>query len=81
MGSDYPKGTCENVVYHFHGTIQTIITSYLRPVKIDSKNSQSLTAKAVIPTKPPNNFEAQCFNLQDLFFSLKNNSTTSNVYF
>ena len=29
---DYPRGTCENVVYHFHGTIQTIITSYLRPV-------------------------------------------------
>ena len=25
-------GTCENVVYHFHGTIQTIITSYFRPV-------------------------------------------------
>ena len=32
MDSDYPRGTCENVVYHFHGTIQTIITSYLRPV-------------------------------------------------
>ena len=32
MDSDYPRGTCENVVYHFNGTIQTIITSYLRPV-------------------------------------------------
>ena len=32
MDSDYPRGTCENVVYHFHGTILTIITSYLRPV-------------------------------------------------
>ena len=32
MGSDYPRGTCENVVYHFHGTIQIIIPSYLRPV-------------------------------------------------
>ena len=32
MDSDYPRGTCENVVYHFHRTIQTIITSYLRPV-------------------------------------------------
>ena len=32
MESDYLKGTCENVVYHFHGTIQIIITSYLRPV-------------------------------------------------
>ena len=32
VGSDYPRGTCENVVYHFHGTIQIIIPSYLRPV-------------------------------------------------
>ena len=32
MESDYLKGTCENVVYHFHGTIQIIITSYLRSV-------------------------------------------------
>ena len=32
MGSDYPRGTYENVVYHFHGTIQIIIPSYLRPV-------------------------------------------------
>ena len=29
---DYPRGTCENVVYHFNGTMLTIITSYLRPV-------------------------------------------------
>ena len=29
---DTPRGTCENVVYHFHVTIQAIITSYLRPV-------------------------------------------------
>ena len=35
MGSDYPRGTCENVVYHFHGTIQIIIPSYLRPVFSD----------------------------------------------
>ena len=35
LGSDYPRGTCENVVYHFHGTIQTIIPSYLRPVFIN----------------------------------------------
>ena len=26
---------CKNVVYHFHGTIQTIITSYLRPVNYE----------------------------------------------
>ena len=32
MGSDHPRGTCENVLYHFHGTIQIIIPSYLRPV-------------------------------------------------
>ena len=32
VGSDYPRGTCENVVYHSHVTIQTILTSYLRPV-------------------------------------------------
>ena len=32
MESDYPRGTCENVVYHSHVTIQTILTSYLRPV-------------------------------------------------
>ena len=38
VDSDYLRGTCENVVYHFHGTMQTIITSYLRPVisKCDS---------------------------------------------
>ena len=35
MDSNYPRGTCENVVYHFHGTIQTIITSYLRPVWVE----------------------------------------------
>ena len=35
MGSDYPRGTYENVVYHFHGTIQIIILSYLRPVVWD----------------------------------------------
>ena len=39
VDSDYLRGTCKNVVYHFHGTIQTIITSYIitsyvRPVKI-----------------------------------------------
>ena len=33
VDSDYPRGTCENVVYHFHGTMQTIITCSLRPVK------------------------------------------------
>ena len=32
VDSGYLWGTCENVVYHFHGTMQTIITSYLRPV-------------------------------------------------
>ena len=32
VGSDYPRGTCENVVYHFHGTIQIIVTSYMTPV-------------------------------------------------
>ena len=32
MDSDYPRGTCENVVYHSHVTNQTIITSYFRPV-------------------------------------------------
>ena len=32
MDSHYPRGTCENVVYHSHVTIQTILTSYLRPV-------------------------------------------------
>ena len=32
VDSDYPRGTCENVVYHSHVTNQTIITSYLRPV-------------------------------------------------
>ena len=32
MDSDYPRGTCENVLYHFHVIIQIIITSYLRPV-------------------------------------------------
>ena len=32
VDSDYPRGTCENVVYHFHGTIQIIVTSYMRPV-------------------------------------------------
>ena len=32
VDSDYPRGICENVVYHFHGTIQIIVTSYLRPV-------------------------------------------------
>ena len=31
VDSDYPSGTCENVVHHFHGTMQTIITSSLRP--------------------------------------------------
>ena len=31
VDSDYPRGTCENVVYHLHVTIQIIITSYLRP--------------------------------------------------
>ena len=31
VDSDYPRSTCENVVYHFHGTMQTIITSSLRP--------------------------------------------------
>ena len=30
--SDYPRGNRENVVYHFHVTIQTIITSYMRPM-------------------------------------------------
>ena len=32
VDSYYPRGTCENVVYHFHVTIQITITSYLRPV-------------------------------------------------
>ena len=32
VDSDYPRGTCENAVHHFHVTIQIIITSYLRPV-------------------------------------------------
>ena len=35
VDSDYLRGSCENVVYHFHGTMQTIITSYLRPVLND----------------------------------------------
>ena len=39
MGSDYPRGTCENVVYHFHGTIQIIIPSYLRPVVRNYKHN------------------------------------------
>ena len=34
MDSDYPRGTCENVVYHSHVTIQTIITFYLRLVSL-----------------------------------------------
>ena len=37
VDSDYPKGTCENVVYHFHVNIQIIITSYLRPVSDDGE--------------------------------------------
>ena len=37
LDSDYPTSTCENLVYHFHGTIQTIITSYLRPVNYSSQ--------------------------------------------
>ena len=32
VDSDYHRGTCENVVYYFHVTIQIIITPYLRPV-------------------------------------------------
>ena len=32
VDSYYPRGTCENLVYHFHVTIQIIITSHLRPV-------------------------------------------------
>ena len=32
MDSDYPRSTCENVVYHFHGTMQTIITFFQKPV-------------------------------------------------
>ena len=32
VDSDYPRGTCKIVVYHFHVTIQTNITSFLRPV-------------------------------------------------
>ena len=38
MESDYPRGTCENVVYHSHVTIQTILTSYLRPVKDENQS-------------------------------------------
>ena len=32
VDSDYPRGTYKNAVYHFHGTMQTIITFSLRPV-------------------------------------------------
>ena len=39
VDSDYPRGTCENVVYHSHVTIQTILTSYLRPVIYKSKQN------------------------------------------
>ena len=42
VDSVYPRGTFEIVVYHFHGTMQTIITSSLRPVCIYLKLLQQL---------------------------------------
>ena len=47
MDSDYPRGTCENEVYHFHVTIQTIITSYLRPVFCDNIDPDWLTPEHI----------------------------------
>ena len=35
---DYPRGTYENVVYDFHGTMQTIIIYSLRPVAFFDRN-------------------------------------------
>ena len=42
VGSDYPRGTYENVIYHFHGTIQIIITSYLGPLWAYCRTRQHL---------------------------------------
>ena len=73
MDSDYPRGTSENVVYHFHGTIQTIITSYFRPVctislvKANEKYYSKLTGEYQMSDGPEYaSFQNNIFATSDL---------------